>query len=69
MTIDHLPVLYRPEGECRDAVPTEVCDTCSLVAVGWLVPASSCGIASVRSDELSGWLEGAAERPWWVVTA
>lgn len=46
----HRPVLYRPAGESRHTIPAEICEACSDVDTGQLVPASFCDEAKALME-------------------
>lgn len=47
-TDDHTPIIYRPEGDSRHTIPAEICETCSDIETGLLVPASFCLLAKAK---------------------
>ena len=63
----HFLLSYRPEGEGRWTTPADVCDTCSDLDLGVLVPVSFCILARQRTDEYYAFLSGGPE-PEWLLT-
>lgn len=66
---NHLPVDYRgrfEQQENRYGPPGEVCDTCSDLEDGHLVPVAFCPRAYAALCEYEDWLAGAGERPVWL---
>jgi hypothetical protein len=65
----HLPVDYRgrfEQEESRFGPPAQVCDTCSDLEAGVLVPVAFCPPAAAALQEYDDWLPGIGERPVWL---